>query len=235
MISEGMLLVNKPRGLTSHDVVQILRRRLAVRRIGHTGTLDPAAEGLLILLIGNATEHQQRLQGHEKTYEGAIRLGSKTETADADGKVIASAPVPPLSQEVLEKTLAEFQGALSQTPPAYSAVKVHGRPAYWWARRQKTVTLQARTVQVHEFALLGFDTERIRCRVRCSAGTYIRSLAETVAERLGTVGYLESLTRTSIGEWSLGDAVDVNWLLDADPAAIRARIRPVRFAAAPPA
>ena len=173
MISDGMLLVNKPRGITSHDVVQVLRRRLGCRRIGHTGTLDPAAEGLLILLIGKATEHQQRLQGHEKTYEGAIRLGVKTETADADGKVVVSAPVPPLSRTALEKTLAAFLGTISQTPPAYSAVKVRGRPAYWWARQQKAVTLQPRTVHVHEFSLLGFDAERILCRVRCSAGTYI--------------------------------------------------------------
>jgi len=140
-MQEGILLVNKPRGVTSHDVVEVVRRKFGIRRIGHTGTLDPGAEGLLILLVGSATKHQQAMQGQDKIYEAVIYMGTQTDTGDADGKPIRSEPVPKLSREHINEVLASFEGVSSQVPPAYSAIKVRGRPAYWWARRNKPVTL----------------------------------------------------------------------------------------------
>ncbi len=224
---EGLLLVNKPAGVTSHDVVQVARQRLAVRRIGHTGTLDPMAQGLLLLLVGGATRHQQAFQGHEKTYEAILRLGTQTDTGDATGKSICTAAVPVLNRGRVAELLASFRGAFSQIPPAYSAVKVRGRPAYWWARRQQPVTLAARNVHLSDISLVHCGTETITFRVRCSAGTYIRTLGESIAERLGTVGHLTSLVRLSVGEWSLAEAKPLSWVAQATSEALERELRPV--------
>src|SRR3989338_3342272 len=140
---DGLLLIAKPPGVTSHDVVEVIRRRLGLRRVGHTGTLDPMAEGLLIVLVGRATKHQQALQGHDKVYETVLQLGAQTDTGDATGTVIRTAALPAMDRARLEEVLASFRGPLAPIPPAYSAVKVHGRPAYWWARRRQAVTLAA--------------------------------------------------------------------------------------------
>lgn len=223
---EGLLLVNKPPGLTSHDVVALCRRRIGVRRVGHTGTLDPIAQGLLILLVGAATKRQQALQSHEKTYEATITLGTKTETGDAAGRPVRDAPVPRLEPSRVTQVLASLLGPLSQTPPTYSAVKVHGRPAYWWARRQQPVSLPPRTVQLFALTLQHLTPQTITVRVHCSAGTYVRSLAEVIAERLGTVGHLKDLTRLSIGPWLLEDAVPLSWLAESTPEAIAQRLLP---------
>ena len=209
---EGMLLVNKPSGVTSHDVVQAVRRTLGVRRIGHTGPLDPTAQGLLILRVGPATKHQQAFQGHEKTYEAILRLGTQTDTGDATGKPIRTAPLPAFDRGRVEQVLASFRGALSQVPPAYSAVKVRGRPAYWWARRRQPVTLSERTVHLADLVLIEWTPETITFRVTCSAGTYIRTLAESIADRLGTAGHLAGLVRLRVGSWSLDQAKPLSWM-----------------------
>ena len=222
----GMLLVNKPPGVTSHDVVQLVRRKLAVRRIGHTGTLDPIAEGLLILLVGPATRYQRMFQAHEKTYEAIVRLGTQTDTADAAGIPTRTAPVPMLDRERVTQVLASFCGPLSQVPPAYSAVKVKGRPAYWWARRHQAVTLAPRVVHLSEMVLVHCTDETITFRVRCSAGTYVRTLAETIAERLGTAGHLAHLVRLRIGTWTVDDAKPLSWLQDASPDLVAAQLKP---------
>ena len=226
-MSEGVLLIDKPPGPTSHDVVQLVRRKLGLQRVGHAGTLDPMARGLLIVLIGRATKHQQRLQGHEKTYEALLRLGLQTDTADATGAILRQADVPPLSSEGLQEVLATFQGPSSQTPPAYSAVKVHGRPAYWWMRRKRSVALPARTITIFELSLLEASAERIHFRVRCSAGTYVRTLAESIAQRLGTVGHLQELVRLSIGSWHVGQAMSLATLAQASAESLGAHLLPV--------
>jgi tRNA pseudouridine55 synthase len=231
-MADGLLLVDKPSGMTSHDVVQAARRALGIRRIGHTGTLDPMARGLLVLLVGRATAHQQAFQRHDKTYEAAVRLGAQTDTADADGRVVRTAPVPPLDAEHVRAVLRQFEGALQQAPPAYSAVKVQGRPAYWWARRQRPVELAKRAVHVHELTLLGLTPDTLTLRVRCSAGTYVRALAESVAQELGTLGHLSGLVRLRIGAWTLDDAVPLTWIRTADRAAIESRIMPIEVPAA---
>ena len=227
---DGLLLVHKPPGITSHDVVQLVRRKLGVKRIGHTGTLDPMAQGLLILLVGGATKHQQAFQGHDKTYDAVLRLGTQTDTGDALGVPVRTASVPPLKRSRLEAVLASFQGPLLQTPPAYSAVKVQGKPAYWWARRQQPVALSARTVHIARIALQEYDGETVAFRVHCSAGTYIRSLAESIAERLGTVGHLAGLVRLRVGEWSLEEAKPMAWFSGAGPDDIARELRPVSAA-----
>lgn len=224
---EGMLLVDKPSGPTSHDVVQVARRKLGLRRIGHTGTLDPMAEGLLVLLIGAATKHQQALQGHDKSYRALVQLGAQTDTADAAGKPIRTMPVPALERGAVEQLLRSFEGTLEQTPPAYSAIKVQGRPAYWWTRRQQPVELASRTIRLASVRLDDLTAQTLTMTVECSAGTYLRVLAESVAERLGTVGHLAALTRLRIGAWRLEEAKPLAWIERASPAEIAQQLRPV--------
>jgi tRNA pseudouridine55 synthase len=228
----GVLLVHKPMGLTSHDVVEVVRRRLGVQRVGHTGTLDPMAEGLLVLLVGAATKHQHALQTHDKTYEATVRLGTQTETGDAEGAPIRTAPVPPLERGRIEDVLRAFTGPLTQTPPAYSAVKVGGRPAYWWARQRKPVTLEPRTVHILQLTLLEWTPETLTLLAACSSGTYIRSLGEAIAERLGTVGHLIRLVRRRVGQWSLQDAKPLSWVAGASPEALTRELRPLPAAPA---
>jgi tRNA pseudouridine55 synthase len=224
---EGLLLVNKPSGVTSHDVVQIVRRKLGVRRVGHTGTLDPMAQGLLILLVGLATRHQRAFQGHEKTYEAVLRLGTQTDTGDAMGTPVRTASVPALDRGRVAEILASFRGPISQIPPAYSAIKVRGRPAYWWARQHQPVTLSARLVHLSEMSLVDCGVETITFRVRCSAGTYIRTLAESVAERLGTVGHLTRLVRLRVGHRSVDEAKPLSWIVQATAETLAREVLPL--------
>ena len=224
---EGLLMIDKPTRMTSHDVVQVVRRTLRIRRVGHTGTLDPMARGLLIALVGRATTHQRALQGHDKTYEAVLQLGIQTDTADGEGKSVRQKPVPTLTAGRIRDVLASFEGALTQIPPAYSAVKIRGRPSYWWTRRNQVVDRPSRTVQVRHLELLDHDATTITFRTRCSAGTYVRTLAESIAEQLGTVGHLASLVRRKIGEWSLEDAYPLSWIQQVDASTLGAVLRPV--------
>ena len=232
---EGLLLINKPSGLTSHDVVDVVRRKLNLRRVGHTGTLDPMAEGLLIVLVGSATRFQHQLQGHDKVYEAVVRFGTQTDTGDAAGAAIRHAQIPALSKERLLEVLSSLKGALVQTPPAYSAVKVKGRPAYWWTRRGESVTLAARRIQLFDMTLLDWTAESLTCRIHCSPGTYVRVLAETIAERLGTVGHLSRLVRFGAGPWQLAQAYPLAWVREANPETVaRALIPTASFLAEAP-
>ena len=228
---EGILLIRKPSGLTSHDVVQVVRRKFNVRRVGHAGTLDPMAEGLLIVLIGRATKQQQAYQAHEKTYEALLRLGTQTDTADATGTVTRTAPIPIFERQRLVEVLRSCEGDLAHRPPAYSAIKVHGRPAYWWARQHQPVLLPERLVRVLELVLVQCDPETVCFRVRCSAGTYIRTLADAIAERLGTAGHLQALIRLSVGCWTIEQAKPLQWIMDADPTMLAEQLLPVGHAA----
>ena len=224
---EGMLLLDKPPGLTSHDVVDIARARLGIRRIGHTGTLDPMAQGLLVLLVGEATRHQQALQGHEKAYEAQLALGAQTSTGDATGDVLRRAEVSAFERGVVDTVLASFVGPLLQQPPVYSAVKVEGRPSYWWARRGRALSLPSRLVHIRAMTLIECRDERIRFLVECSAGTYVRTLGEAIAERLGTVGHLDELIRLRVGPWTLEDARPVAWMKTAAREELARAIRPI--------
>lgn len=209
---DGILVINKSRGMTSHDVVQLARHKLGTKRIGHAGTLDPMAEGVLVLLVGRAVRHQHTAQAHRKRYEAVIQLGTQTDTGDAWGRPVHTASIPSLNRTTVEAVLASFLGQVRQVPPTFSAVKVHGRPLYWWARRGMPLVARPRTVWIFAVKLVEFDGDRLRCRFDCSSGTYIRRLAEAIAERLGTVGHVRELVRLAVGPWDLAQARDVPWL-----------------------
>ena len=224
---DGLLVVNKPQGMTSHDVVEVVRRRFGIQRVGHTGTLDPIAEGVLVVLVGAATKYQHPLQAQRKVYETVIQLGTQTDTGDAWGKVLRTAPVPALEARRLEEILRSFVGRITQTPPAFSAVKVQGRPLYWWTRRGTPKVAQPRTVEILALDLLEWSGTTLACRIVCSSGTYIRTLAEAIAARLGTTGHVKALTRCAVGPWELAGAVTVPWLQAASEEEVRAALRPL--------
>lgn len=223
----GVLVVNKHAGPTSHDVVAVARRTLGIRQVGHTGTLDPMAHGVLVLLVGGATAYQRALQGHRKVYDVTVRLGLETDTGDAWGRLTRQASVPELTPEQVAGALASCIGSLVQTPPVFSAVKVQGRPLYWWARRGQPRAAKPRTVQIVSMELIEWRAGEFRVRLACSAGTYVRTLAQTIAERLGTVGHVSHLTRLAVGPWTLEQAVDLCWLATASRADLLTKLQPV--------
>lgn len=199
---DGVLVVDKPEGLTSHDVVNRVRRLANTRRVGHLGTLDPMATGVLPLVIDRATRLAQFFSAGEKKYEGRIRFGWATDTYDRDGTPVSAPTEPRFTRAELEAALAQFRGTLRQTPPPYSAKKVAGTPAYRMARRGLAVALEPVEVQVFALELLEFDGAAARIRVHCSAGTYVRSIAHDVGRLLGCGAFLESLRRTASGEFT---------------------------------
>jgi tRNA pseudouridine55 synthase len=209
----GLLIVDKPQGLTSHDVVARARRMLREKRIGHAGTLDPMATGVLVLCVGQATRLSEYLLGEDKAYEGVIKLGEQTNTDDAEGEVIATRPVPDITDAMLRALEAQFSGEIEQVPPQFSAIQKGGQRAYALARKGETVELAARRVVVHSLTLAHVSMEwavggkLLTAHVRCSAGTYIRSLARDIGEALGCGGHLIALRRTHSGHFSLADAV----------------------------
>lgn len=206
----GILLVDKPAGMTSHDVVDRIRKAANMRRIGHTGTLDPAATGLLILCLGNATRLSEFLTGLDKVYEGVMRLGVVTDSYDMDGKVVAEHPVPPLTGEQIQEAFDAFTGDIMQVPPMVSAVKVGGERLYKLARKGEVVEREPRPVTVKEFALLNYAEPDATFRVRCTRGTYARTLCHDVGEKLGCGGTLASLRRTAVGKYGIEQAKPVD-------------------------
>ncbi|MCA9830556.1 MAG: tRNA pseudouridine(55) synthase TruB [Dehalococcoidia bacterium] len=204
-VLNGILLVDKPAGWTSHDVVARCRRFLGERRIGHTGTLDPAATGLLVLCVGHATRLVEEMTAHSKRYIGEIRLGVATDSDDATGTVINERPVPEFGDEVLRKLERQFSGVIEQTPPAFSAIQSGGRRAYAAARAGTPLELAARRVTVHELHLRLTGPSALSVSVHCGPGTYIRSLARDIGAALGCGGHLSSLRRESVGSFAVAD------------------------------
>ena len=203
---DGVLLVDKPSGLTSHDVVDRVRRRFGFKKVGHCGTLDPAATGLLILVIERATKLQDRLMSDDKTYEGTMLLGVSTDSQDADGAVIAEKPVPPLTEADIEGAFAKFRGDLQQIPPMVSAVKHQGTALYKLARKGKTVEREPRLIHIYDLSTLGLDLPRIRFRVACTKGTYVRTLCSDIGDLLGCGAHLHELRRVRSGKFDVKDA-----------------------------
>jgi tRNA pseudouridine55 synthase len=203
--AEGLLLVDKPAGITSHDAIDAVRRALGTRKVGHAGTLDPMATGLLLVGVGRATRLLRFLGDLDKEYEGTGRLGEETDTLDADGTVTRTAPVDVSEQDVRDAARA-LVGEIEQRPPAFSAVKVGGRRLYAAARRGEEVEAAPRRVQVDAFDVLGFDGRDFDFRVTCSSGTYVRSLVAEVGVRLGCGAHLARLVRTRIGPFREEDA-----------------------------
>jgi len=202
----GVLIIDKPADLTSHDVVSRARRLLNQRSVGHLGTLDPMATGVLPLVIGSFTRLAQFYVGSEKTYEGTIRFGFSTDTYDAAGEPSSEPRNVALSREQVESIADRFRGSLSQTPPPFSAKKIKGVPAYKLARKQQEVTLQPVEVEIKELEIVTVEAERAHFRARVTSGTYMRSVAHDMGQALGCGAHLESLRRTSVAEFTLADA-----------------------------
>jgi tRNA pseudouridine55 synthase len=205
-IPPGLLVIDKPSGLTSHDVVQRVRRALHIKQVGHTGTLDPMATGVLVVCVGAATRVSEYLLGHDKTYRATIRLGVETDTYDATGEVITTHPVN-VERATLEVALGNFVGAIQQVPPMYSALKRGGQKLYELARAGIEVERAGRSLTIYALDLIDFQTPDVTIEVRCSAGTYIRSLAHDVGDALGTGAHLIALRRTAAGPFSLDQAI----------------------------
>ncbi len=210
---EGVLNIDKPLGLTSHDVVARVRHHGRVRRVGHAGTLDPLATGVLVVCIGRPTRLIEYLVGQPKTYETTVRLGQVTNTYDAEGEITAVSPLPPdLSPSQLEPILDQFRGPIEQVPPMYSAIKKDGQPLYKMARRGETIEIPARPVTIYELTLQAWEPPDLRLKITCSAGTYIRSLGHDIGQVLGCGGHLVQLRRTAVGSFTSDRAVSLDAL-----------------------
>jgi tRNA pseudouridine55 synthase len=210
----GVLVVDKPVGMTSHDVVQVIRKGSNIRRAGHTGTLDPRASGVLVVLIGPAVRLSEYVSATDKRYQAVIMLGTTTDTYDADGKTTSSSPVN-VTEEQFETELQKFVGQIEQVPPPYSAVKVQGRKAYEMARKGEEVELEPRLINVYSLELLEWAPPEVVFDVNCSSGTYVRSLVHELGERLGCGATLTGLRRTKSGRFTLRDAVPLRKLNEA--------------------
>ena len=227
----GILLVDKPVGPTSHDVVSSVRRAAGIKRVGHAGTLDPFASGLLLLLLGSATRLSEYFLGMDKEYEATVHLGVETVSHDLEGEVVAENPDwADVSAEELEAALAGLRGKISQKPPAYSAKKVLGEAAHRRVRRGEEVELKPVDVEVYDLRVLEVDLPRVRLGVRCSSGTYVRALARDLGRSLKVGGHLSTLRRTDIGPFSGESAANLDTL--SDPEAILANLIPSALALA---
>lgn len=211
---DGAIVIDKPQGKTSHDVVEAVRKLVGFRQIGHLGTLDPLATGVLTLLLGRATRLARFYSGRRKRYNCAIRFGVATDTYDSDGEPQGPDLAPTLDRVVMERLAAGFVGRIQQTPPAFSAKKIHGRPAHELARKKKEVDLKPVEVEVYELRLTEIEGSSARFTVECGAGTYIRSLAHDLGKLEGSGAHLSEITRTAVGEFTLDQAVSLNELAE---------------------
>lgn len=201
----GILIVDKKIGETSFDVIRDVRKKYNMKKVGHTGTLDPMATGVLPILLGDATKLSDFLMDHDKEYEAILKLGKKTNTGDSEGEVIEEGKIPKLETSEIEEVLKEFLGTSMQTPPMYSAIKVNGKKLYEYARAGEEIERNKRKIEIFKIELISYKDDEIEYKVNCSKGTYIRTLCEDISEKLGTVGYMKSLRRTRVGEFSLED------------------------------
>ena len=208
----GVLVIDKPEGMTSHDVVNRVRRLTGERSVGHLGTLDPMATGVLPLVLGKFTRLAQFYLGARKAYEGVIRFGFATDTYDADGEPTSPASNTAVSCEQVRDAAARFQGVLQQAPPPFSAKKVAGVPAYKLARKKQEVSLEPVSVEVEEFEIIGFENDRAGFRIRVSSGTYVRSIAHEMGQQLGVGAHLSSLRRTAVAEFDIAQAATLEEL-----------------------
>ncbi len=214
--SEHIINIDKPMDWTSFDVVRKIRNTTRIKKVGHAGTLDPFATGVLIVLTGKHTKRQSEFMDLPKTYVAEIKLGHQTDTGDRTGKIVGSQAIPELGEAHILKALASFHGEIEQIPPMYSAKKVNGKTLYKLARKGQVVERQPSTVVIYSIELLSFKADSLELQVNCGRGTYIRVLAEDIARELGTLAYVEELTRTAIGDYRIEDALSIpefieNW------------------------
>ncbi len=211
---QGILIINKPKGFTSQDVVSKVKKILNIKKAGHTGTLDPLATGVLPVLLGNYTKLSKYLIEHDKTYIAKVKLGKKSDTGDSEGNVVETQEVDlkNISEENVKNVLKSFLGKQKQIPPMYSAIKIDGKKLYEYAREGKKVDVEPRDIEIYDIKLLSINELEVEFEVSCSKGTYIRSLCEDIAQKLGTIGYMSSLNRILVDRFSIEEAIDFETL-----------------------
>ena len=229
---EGVLLVDKPQGLTSHDVVYRLRRKLQMKKIGHAGTLDPMATGLLVMLIGKATRISQYLMSVDKVYEGEITLGVVTNSQDAEGEVMETRPVPALTEAAVREVMKSFLGDQYQMPPMFSAIKIGGVALYKLARKGEEVEREPRFIRVAAFELTSFALPRLTFNLHCTKGTYVRTIAHDLGQKLGCGAHLSALRRTGSGQFTIAQCTPLDTIETLALPEIEQRLIPV-YAATP--
>jgi len=223
---DGAILIDKPAGPTSHDVVDNIRRQFGIKKAGHCGTLDPAATGLLIIVLGRATKLSEKMMSDDKVYSGAIKFGETTDSYDADGELVASLPVPPLTLDELNEAAAMFIGDLLQVPPMVSAVKKEGVPLYKLARKGVEVERKPRLVHIYNFRFSEYNEPFGTFRIACTKGTYVRALAHELGQKIGCGAHLARLRRENSGKYDVQGAVAYEELLNFSPAELQGRIIP---------
>ncbi len=223
---DGALLIDKPVGPTSHDVVDAIRRRFQIKKAGHCGTLDPNATGLLLIVLGRGTKLSEKLMATDKVYEGALRLGETTASHDADGELTASLPVPPLTLEQLNEVAATFVGDQMQLPPMVSAVKKDGVPLYKLARKGIEVERKQRMIHIYNFRFSKYEEPVGQFRVACTKGTYVRTLAHDFGEKVGCGGHLATLRRIASGKFDVVDALPLDQVLGLSSTELEKRVIP---------
>lgn len=224
---EGILLVDKPSGITSHDVVDRVRRLFHMKRVGHAGTLDPMATGLMLILVGKATKVSQYLMSMDKEYAGTLKLGEETDSQDADGEVLVRKEVPELAEDIVRAEMKTFMGDQYQTPPMFSAKKVNGQPLYKLARKGKTIAREPRVIHISKFEMTAFSAPEISFLVACSKGAYVRTLAHDLGQKLGCGAHLNALRRTGVGKFRIEEADTLEVLKEASSTVLRKKLVPV--------
>jgi tRNA pseudouridine55 synthase len=223
---DGAILVDKPAGLTSHDVVDAIRRQFGIKKVGHCGTLDPNATGLLIIVLGRGTKLSERLMGDDKVYEGTVKFGEATDSHDADGELTGSLPVMPMTLEQLNEEAATFVGDQMQVPPMVSAIKKNGVPLYKLARQGLEVEREPRLIHIYSFRFTEYAEPLGKFRVACTKGTYIRSLAHDLGQKLGCGAHLTALRRCASGKFEVADALPLKALLQLNDLQLEKKVIP---------
>jgi tRNA pseudouridine55 synthase len=224
---DGAILVDKPSGPTSHDVVDAIRRKFGIKKVGHCGTLDPNATGLLIIVLGRGTKLSERLMGDDKVYEGTIKFGESTDSHDADGELTGSLPVMPMTLEHLNDEAATFIGDLMQVPPMVSAIKKGGVPLYKLARKGVEVEREPRLIHIYNFRFTEYAEPLGKFRVACTKGTYVRVLAHDLGQKLGCGAHLTALRRSASGKYDVADALSLDAILQLSEPQLEKRVIPL--------
>jgi tRNA pseudouridine55 synthase len=225
---DGVLLVDKPSGFTSHDVVAKIRNFFRIKKVGHGGTLDPSATGLLIILLGRATRVSDRIMGADKVYEGVMRLGISTSTQDADGEVLETKPAGHITDDQILAEMKKHIGDQMQMPPMVSAIKKNGVPLYKLARKGEVVEREARLIHVYSYNMLARRGDEVDFNLKCTKGTYVRTLCEDIGQSLGCGAHLQSLRRTASGKFNLADALTMQQILALDLGGLCQHIIPIK-------
>ena len=223
---DGAILIDKPAGPTSHDVVDVIRRKFGIKKVGHCGTLDPNATGLLIIVLGRGTKLSEKLMSDDKVYEGAIKFGETTDSYDVDGEITASLPVPPMTLDQLNEEAAKFVGDLMQIPPMVSAIKIKGVPLYKMARKGIEIEREPRLVHIYNFRFTSYELPLGAFKIACTKGTYVRSIAHDLGQKLGCGAHLATLRRSVSGKFDVADATPLDVVLQMTTPELEKRVIP---------